>query len=271
MNRNLSGQILSQKQKNGVEYLEFNCLSAYSEKLIHCISTKIGHIGNPSVKHAEASEHTRENFKNLADVIEIDYKNMVFANQVHEDNVRIVNYENRGEGVLRPRSQEGCDALMTVTPGTALVAFFADCVPILFYEPWQNAIAIAHAGWRGTVKKIAAKTVKEMVKQFGCNPENIIACIGPSIGRCCFEVETTVKNEFEYAFGTDNKIIEHLESGKYKVDLWKANIKQLIEKGLKQENIHSSGICTACNNDVLYSYRADGPETGRNYAVLQLI
>lgn len=270
MLRDLSNKIITQKQKVGIEYLEFNCLAAFSNKLVHCITTRIGGIGNPSVKHAEACEHTRDNFKFLSDSIGIDYKNMVFANQVHEDTVRIVNHENRGEGVLRPRMKEGCDALMTIMPDTALVAFFADCVPVLFYEPEKNAIAIAHAGWRGTVKKIAAKTAQKMIEQFGCNPESIIACIGPSIGRCCFEVEMPVKDQFENVFGMDNQIIEPAEPGKFKVDLWEANIKQLLDKGLRQENIHSSGICTVCNNQVLYSYRADGGSTGRNYAVLQL-
>ena len=271
MSGNLSNEVIVHKQRDGIGYLEFNCLSEYSDKLVHCITTKIGGIGNPSVKHSEASEHTRENFKQLCNtIIGIDYINLVFANQVHEDVIRMVSQENRGEGVIRPRTEEGCDALMTATPETALVAFFADCVPILFYDPEKNAIASAHAGWRGTVKKIAAKTAKKMIAQFGCDPENIIACIGPSIGDCCFEVDLPVKKEFENVFGCDSRIIKPLDSGKFKVDLWKSNIVQLLEIGLKLENIHYANICTACNNDIFYSYRADGRETGRNYAIIQL-
>jgi len=270
LSEDLSNKVITHKQEDGIGYLQFNCLSKYSDKLIHCITTKIGEIGNPSVKHSEASEHTRKNFERLSNAIGIDYKNMVLTNQVHEDTVRIVNKENRGEGVLRPRTKEGCDAIMTAMSETVLVAFFADCVPVLFYDPQKNVIASAHAGWRGTVKKIAGKTVQKMVDQFKCNPANIIACIGPSIGICCFEVDISVKNEFENAFGMDSKIIEPIESGKYKVDLWEANTKQLLDKGLIQANIHSSGICTVCNNDVLYSYRADGSDTGRNYALMQL-
>lgn len=270
MHKNLSNQVITQKQKDGIEFFEFNCFSKYSDKLVHCITTKIGAIGNPSVKHSEASEHTRENFKLLCDTIGINYINLVFANQVHGDVIRMVSQENRGEGVIRPRTEEGCDALMTAMPDTALVAFFADCVPILFYDPEKNAIASAHAGWRGTVKKIAAKTAKKMISQSGCKPENIIACIGPSIGECCFEVDLPVKKEFENAFGCDGKIIKPLDIGKFKVNLWQANIVQLLEAGLKQENIHCADICTSCNNDIFYSYRAEGGKTGRNYSVMQL-
>ncbi|MGE5328740.1 MAG: peptidoglycan editing factor PgeF [Deltaproteobacteria bacterium] len=267
---NLTNKSIMHVKKDGIEYLQFKCLLEHSDKLTHCITTKIGEIGNPSVNHAEASEHTRENFKMLCDVMELDYHNLVFANQVHEDAVRIVSKEDRGEGILRPRKIEGSDALLTGGLNTALVAFFADCVPVLFYDPERNVIASTHAGWRGTVKKIASKTVQKMVEKFKCNPQNIIACVGPSIGKCCFEVNTPVKDEFERAFGLNNIIIEPVETGKFKINLWEANIQQLLEKKLKPENIHSSGICTACNNQILYSYRADGSNTGRNYSLMQL-
>lgn len=270
LQKNISNQFIIHKEKDGIEYIEFKALEAYSDKLIHCITTKIGCIGNSTVNHAEACEHTKEHFNLLCDTVGVDYRNLVFANQVHEDEVRIVKQEDRGEGILRPRKQEGSDALITVIPEIALVAFFADCVPILFYDPEKNIIATTHAGWRGTVKKIAAKTAKKMIKEFDCRGESIIACIGPSIGKCCFEVDMPVKEQFENAFGLNDKIIESPGTEKFKVDLWEANILQLHEVGLKSKNIHAANICTSCSNDIFYSYRADGNKTGRNYALMQL-
>lgn len=278
LNKDLSNEVVLHEEVNGVQYIQFRKLLKYQANIIHCFSTRIGGVSegecsqlNLGFNRKDSSENVIENFRRLCSVIGINYMDLVFSNQVHGDVIKQVDEKNKGEGIVKEKSSLGYDGMITCSPGVPMITFYADCVPILFYDPVKNVAGMCHSGWRGTVKKIATKMVKIMKNVYDCNPREIIACIGPSIGQCCFEVDDDVRNEFEKAFRFWKEIIQESGTGKSKIDLWRANQLQLEELGLLKENIQISGLCTACNNDVFFSYRADKGKTGSMGAIIQII
>lgn len=185
----------------------------------------------------------------------------------------------------RPRRK--ADAIITRRRGVALAMSSADCAPLLLYDPTQGIIALAHAGWRGTARGIGAATVDAMREQFGCQPEHIYAGIGPTIGACCYEVTEEVRDLFrgEHAFETmptgeryrnlvrDSavfSVVELVGRGSLRLDLWETNRNQLLLAGLRPAHIEVSGICTSCQKEHFYSYRAEYSKTGRFPSILAL-
>jgi YfiH family protein len=252
MLRNLSNEVIIHKEENELEFLQFKELLNYPN-LVHCFTTR----------------NEKDFYQQISSALGIDSNNLVFAKQVHGDIIKHVGTENRGEGVGKDRPFD-CDGLITNKSDVGLVSVYADCVPVLFYDNDKKVIAMCHAGWRGTVKKIACKTLKEMRDDYACQNENIVVCIGPSIGPCCFEVDESVAEEFKQAFKFWPQIINETAEGRLRIDLWKANALQLQEIGVKEGNIHIAGLCTVCNHDVFYSYRVEKEEAGRIKAIMYL-
>lgn len=205
-----------------------------------------------------------QNYRLAADDLGLCYENFVLAKQTHTDNIRCVTRADAGKGITKDSDIEDTDGLITDEKNIPLVIFSADCVPILLAEPKRRVVAAIHAGWRGSVKKIAGKAVSKMIKQYGANANEIRAAIGASIGPCCFEVgeETAVLFPENYVTPKQN--------GKFTVDLWRFNRDVLISAGLREENISIAGECTVCMQDKYYSYRAHREHTGRLAAFIQL-
>jgi YfiH family protein len=167
----------------------------------------------------------------------------------------------------------------------------ADCVPILLVDPKKRAIAAIHAGWRGTLARIAAKAIGKMQMYFATNPRDLLAAIGPSIGPCCYEVGTEVATQFlsqfpdapdyfnEFRTGDEPNPIQWLNMMPpghqpppkgVLLDLRKANRSQLLAAGLRPQNIHTIDLCTACRPDLLFSYRKQSPQSGRLMSVIAI-
>ena len=183
------------------------------------------------------------------------------------------------------------DASITNRPGLLLAIQTADCVPILLVDPKKHAVAAIHAGWRGTLARIAAKTIGKMQMHFGTNPRDLLAAIGPSIGPCCYEVGTEVATQFLSQFADAPDYFDEFRTGDEPnpiqwlnmmppghqpppkgvlLDLRKANRSQLQAAGLRPQNIHTIDLCTACHPDLLFSYRKQGPQSGRLMSVIAL-
>jgi polyphenol oxidase len=185
---------------------------------------------------------------------------------------------------------EACkgDASFTKVPGLLLGVQTADCVPILLVDPKKRAVAAIHAGWRGTLARIAQKTVGEMRMHFGSKPGDILAALGPAIGACCYEVGTELVTEFTSQFAGAEDYFDELRTGEepnplqwlnmmppghqpppknVRLDLRKANRAQLLAAGLRDANIFVSNLCTACHTDLLFSYRKEGARSGRLLSV----
>lgn len=164
--------------------------------------------------------------------------------------------------------QEG-DALITAHPEIGLSLTTADCVPLFFYDPEVPAIGLAHAGWRGTVAGIAARTVEAMTEQLGARPERLQVGLGPCLAACCFEVGPDVQEPFLSTFG-EQEWIRPLRPGKWTIDLHQANLEFLRGAGVLPEHIRCCNLCTSCRADLFYSYRRDQGKTGRLLSAIAL-
>jgi YfiH family protein len=160
------------------------------------------------------------------------------------------------------------DAIITNNPEVSLFMRFADCTPILLFDPVKIAVGIAHAGWMGTLKQVASATVKAMCAAFGTHSSDIIAGIGPSIGSDHYQIGPDVTSRVIEVFHNDaNKLLMYRDDGVY-FDLWEANKLSLSIAGVRQ--IEISGLCTACHPDDWYSHRAQKGKTGRFGAIIGL-
>ena len=205
-----------------VPYIE---VEGFSEipNIIHGFSTKLGGVStgiyeslNLGLHLEDEEEKVLENYKRLGQSMGFDYKRISAPNQVHKTNILVVTEEDAGDGIARPLTHTEIDAQITNVKNVPLIVYTADCVPILMVDPISRVIATVHAGWRGTVSGIAAKTVEKMKEVYGCMPENIHAVIGPSIGPSNYEVdETVIKKMVECPYidtNEDNIIFEPLQN-----------------------------------------------------------
>lgn len=181
-----------------------------------------------------------------------------------------------GDAVLvydqpRPAGQASppkADILLTDNPAVSLFMRFADCVPLLFYDPEQRAIGLAHAGWQGTVKKVAARAVTAMAARYGSQPQDIFAAIGPSISAARYEVGPEVAAQVQAAFGSEARALLPEFEGRTHFDLWAANRLTLEQAGLRRVEV--CGLCTATNLPDWFSHRGQAGRAGRFGALLAL-
>lgn len=220
---------------------------------------------NMALHVGDSQQQVVQNRKDLAAALSIKAESITTCEQIHGSNIELVTSKKIGRGAFAfSDTIAGADALITKEKDVPLMLFFADCVPVVFADPVTGAVGVAHAGWRGSVATIAAKTVRKMVEEFGVVPENLLAAIGPSIGPCCYEVDGTVyeqAKDFAACFSS-------VGNGHWQLNLWKMNEMQLLQEGLKSENIMCADICTADNKELFFSYRAEAGKTGRLAAVI---
>ena len=277
-NNNMAQIDLSQE----VPFFSFPALSEIPF-IRHGFSTKLGgvsngmfstmNLGSETSPYVDEPSNIEENYRRMAKSIGFEVTSVVVSIQVHKTNIRVVNETDCGKGLFIPRDYDEIDGLITNKPNITLVTKYADCVPLYFVDPVKKAIGLTHSGWRGTVSKIGQITVEEMHKCFGSNPKDIIAVIGPSICADCYEISEEVALEFRKAFPSDQDgtILKPKGNGKYRCDLWEANRSVLSEAGLTPEHIHSSGVCTSCNSDLLFSHRKTQGKRGSLAAFLTMI
>lgn len=271
--------MLKNLKMNDYNHLCYFTIPSFEEyiSVTHCFTSRIGGVSNGdntslnlSFKTGDTAEKVRENYERVCNALNIPMENLVLSDQVHGDRIKIVSSEDRGKGILMNSDIYEIDALITNEKNVALVTLYADCVPIFILDPKRNVIALAHAGWKGTVLKIGAKVINRMKEEFSTDPKDCIVAIGPSIGNCCYEVDQMVIDEFNKYFTNLSKFVISKGNNKYMLDLWKANKLALEEIGVLERNITVSNICTQCNHDILFSHRADKGKTGRMAGILQL-
>jgi len=214
-------------------------------------------------------EDVENNKKLVCEGFGIPEENLIIPIQTHSDNIEIINSSPLHPLTLTP--YENTDALVTNQPNIALALNFADCVPIILYDPTKKVVAIAHAGWRGTVSQIASKTVKKMVEAFGVAPQDIIALIGPCIAKCCFEVKQDVAEKLLATIQCrrdGNPALLKTPLPSIHVDLKELNKLQLLASGVTK--IDLCEYCTCCDSGLFFSYRAEQGKTARHSAVIVL-
>lgn len=264
--------IFDENNVNGVPFLSYPLLEN-TGIVNHGFSTRLGGVStghcatmNISTTRGDAPEAIIENKKRIAAAIGVDVDSMTFTHQTHTTNVAVVREEDRGGRFMET------DGMITNVPGICLVTFYADCVPLYFVDPVHKAIGMSHSGWRGTVGKMGKVTVEKMRKEYGTNPEDVIAAIGPSICQDCYEVSEDVIVEFKNNFDENlwDELFYQKENGKYQLNLWKANEAVFLEAGIRKENIAVTNVCTHCNPDILFSHRTSGFNRGNLSAFLAL-
>lgn len=264
-------------KKGNLEVYTFPHLEA-TGLVVHGFTTRTGGVSdgpyrglNTAFHVGDIDFHVQTNRALACNALGINPDHLVAGNQIHGDIVMIVGEQDKGRGALSEKdSLPDTDALVTGSAGVPLSSYYADCVPIFFLDPVNKVIALAHAGWKGTVLKIGQKTVERMAVVFGTDPRDCLAGVGPSIGPCCYEVDEQVAGQFRDSFSEFLDLAESLSPGKWKLNLWEANRRVLLAAGLKSENILTARICTSCNSDLFFSYRAHNGKTGRMAALIML-
>jgi len=263
------------KDRTEMEYLTFPLLEE-SGLVKHLFTTRLGGVSrgefssmNLSFTRGDREEAVAANYGRVAEVLGCHVEDMVASHQTHTTNIRKVTAEDKGKGIVRARDYEDVDGLLTDVPGIVLVTYYADCVPLYFVDPVRRCIGLAHSGWRGTVGKMGACMVDAMAQHFGSRAEDILAAIGPSICRDCYEVSEEVAVQFLDAVGSE-VITLGRQPGKYQIDLWLANEKILLQAGILRQHIAVTDICTCHNSSYLFSHRASGGKRGNMGAFLML-
>ena len=253
--------------------------SSFSEEnCIHGLSGRLGGVSqkpyaslNMALHVGDEPEAVWENRQRFLHALGLKAEELVTPEQIHGINIERVGRKEAGRGAQNYQDSIGqTDALVTDEPGLPLMLCFADCTPVMFLDPVNNAVGIAHGGWKGTAARIAQQTVGRMQAEFGTDPADLLAGIGPAIGPCCYEVGSEVADQFCAAFPGHEADLIHDQAGGTHLNLWEANRLQLLEAGLTADHIDMAATCTACSHQWFYSYRADGGRTGRMAAVIAL-
>jgi len=244
-----------------VPFFDFPALSTYSE-LAHFFFTRHGGVSDSAFRSLNVSFSTGDNAKhvetNLSIIREVTgAMSLRFLNQVHGRDIlilRATTLQDDGEPCT-------ADAVITDVPGIALLVKQADCQAVILYDPFRKVVANVHCGWRGNVHGLLRDVIAAMKAEFGCEPSQLRAAIGPSLGPCCAEF-VTHREIFPDSF------MPFMIRENY-FDLWAISRYQLVHSGLKETHIESADWCTCCRTDLFYSYRAEG-RTGRFATVVML-
>lgn len=269
---------ITEHNVNGVVFRTADRFSA-AGGVVHGFSTRYGGVSEGHLAsmdlgttRGDEPENVRENYRRFTAALGADLDHMAMTRQVHGTYIHTVEPADCKADPYAPERFD-CDGLITDRPGVPLVIFSADCLPVLLYDPVKRVICAVHAGWRGTTAGIAEKAVCKMAADFGCDPSDILAAIGPGISLCHFETDGDVPAAVRAILEEETAqscIIDH-HDGKYHVDLKRVNAVLLQGAGVPEGNITIDPECTACHTEKYWSHRMVGAKRGSQAALIQLI
>jgi YfiH family protein len=240
-----------------------------TEGLSHAVFTRLGGVSQGpfatlNVGHTVGDDPAAvaQNHARIYAHLHLDARQVVTPHQVHGNHVALVSDQDSGQAL------PNTDGLATDQPQVAFLLRFADCQPILLYDPEHQALALVHAGWRGLAQGIARRAVETMQAAFGSQPQALVAGLGPAIGPCCYTVGQNVAAAMGYALADWQQVMLPLGEDTWRLDLPAANAQQLAAVGVQA--IEQAHLCTACHNDEFYSHRAEQGVTGRFAVVAHL-
>jgi hypothetical protein len=248
-------------------------------EITHFLTTRAGGFSNSPYDSLNLGFHVGDdpekvvkNRKRLAARMEIPLSGLTVAQQIHSGNVTVVTRRLKGKGCKGHHDAiKETDAMVTDVTQACLVVLVADCVPILFFDPSKKVIGAAHAGWKGTLQSIASKTVRVLEEAFGSSPSDMMVGMGPSIGPCCYRVGVEVASRADDRFpDQQGYMVRRSEDGSGHLDLWEANLGQLLSAGIKKDHVEMARRCTCHNPDLFFSYRHQKGNTGRFAAGIML-
>ena len=253
-------------QNNSIPYLQAAVFQE-CDFLTHAFCTRQGGASredyaslNMSFREGDEEFRVLQNWSKLAEGFAIPLEQFLVVNQVHGDGIFVI--EPQGS-YFSSRAELNYDAIVTNRAGLAICIKTADCVPVFLVDKVKQVVAVVHAGWRGTALAICTKVIRLMQNQYGSLPQDILAAIGPSIGKCCYEVDSITADAFGTQKGKESFLFPAAAKNKWMLDLPEANCQQILNCGIPETNIESSGYCTMCNQDSFFSHRGSGGVTGR--------
>lgn len=254
--------------KQDLRFYQFEIFNAYP--IFHAILTRQGGFSNPPFESLNTGgtvgddpDAVINNHKKIYKTFDLDYYSRFDVWQVHGTHIIC---GDKPRDLNQPHKK--ADGILTNNPEITLFMRFADCVPILLFDPDKQAIGIIHAGWQGTSKNIVQHAVEKMGLCFGSKPEDILAGIGPSICQACYEVGHEVYQAFNENFGRKAEDFFKRYDGRIFLDLWKANEEMLTTSGVKHFEV--ARICTACHPEDWFSHRGENGKTGRFGVLMKL-
>lgn len=256
------------REQDGVVFYQFETLANHRE-VTHAAFTRLGgrstgsfHGLNVGQSVGDDEAAVRHNHQLVFQTLGLAPEQVVTAHQVHGTNVAVAQAASLGSVA------KATDALISRERGVALLLRFADCLPLMLYDPVQGAIGLVHAGWRGCLAGVLPCTIDAMEHTFGCAPRDLLACLGPAIGPCCYQVGTEVITRVRDVFGGGDRLLLTQADGSCHFDLPGAVRLQLLDVGVR--HIETSGVCTHCRTDEFFSHRAEKGRTGRFATILAL-
>ncbi|NLL93901.1 MAG: peptidoglycan editing factor PgeF [Clostridiales bacterium] len=291
-NKNTTTTIL-----NKVPYINIDAFNNF-QRVKAVFSTRIGGISQGQFKSMNFCTHLGDSIENVRKNFEIfgeaaSLNNFVLSKQTHTTNVRKVLKDDIGKGLVKPMDYDNVDGLITNIRNITLSTFYADCVPLYFYDPIHEAIGLSHSGWKGTVNNIARAVVDAMTSEYNTNPKELITAIGPSICVNCYEVSSDVASEFIRVYGqylniknndlSDvpwyrenidsqdiNNILYQKPDNKFMLNLYAANYINMLSAGVLPNNISIPDLCTCHNKELLFSHRGNMGKRGNLGAFMML-
>jgi len=253
-------------KKKTIEYLQSPLLSN-CDFLEHAFCTRRGGASqdeykslNMSFREGDEGFRVLQNWDRLATAFAMQVEQFLVVNQVHGDAIFVIKPHGR---YFSTRDELNYDAIVTSRTDLAICIKTADCVPVFIVDQVKKVIAVVHAGWKGTALEISAKVIRLMQSQYGSQSADILAAIGPSIGKCCYEVDQATADAFRGQNNSDLFLQPGKKKNKWMLDLVEANRRQILEAGVPENNIEVAVYCTACNQDMFFSHRGSGGITGR--------
>jgi YfiH family protein len=259
------------KRDNNIPLYYFNNFLD-QDGVLHYVSSKNGGIStgvfdslNLSYNVGDNPELVRFNRFKLAGELGVHNDRLIFPRQSHSDNIKVIDYNFLLlDGYKKQKYLENTDALITKEPHIFISVLVADCVPVIFYDKIKAVVAVAHAGWKGSLKRIVAKTASKMKDHYLCGAKNIIVGIGPSIGPENYIISEDVASKFKKEFKDEtNKFLTRMKDDTFQLNLWELTKIQLLDEGIAEENIEFSEMCTFEKQKLFYSHRRDQGNTGR--------
>ena len=278
--RDFSNNEITHVKNGDVEYVTFKALDKYKDKIMCAVTLRHGGKSKGvynSLNFRMAGQDKKDNvLKNLniiCNLLKLNPNEVYKARQEHTDNILHITGENKEEYAFNVQNDEYVDGYITDV-GIASLVTTADCNAIIIYDTKNNKVANLHSGWKGTTKRIYIKAIEKMQELFNTNPKDLVVCISPSIQKCCFSSEDeNFRKIFTDIWPVEEEYITINKDNtkRFHIDLSYVIQKDLIQIGVRKENIHFAGICTCCNYKDFYSYRSKTQKKEADYGCMATI
>ena len=278
--KDFSNTEVSHVKNEKLEYLTFNALDKFKERICAIVTLRHGGVSegvynslNFRATGKDKKENVIQNLKIICNELQINPNEVYKARQEHTDNILYITDKNKQDYEFKKYNDNNVDGYIYGEGITTLVTT-ADCNAIIIYDTKNNKVANVHSGWKGTTKRIYINAIKKMEEQFGTDPQDLVVCVSPSVLSCCFSSEDeNFKKIFTdiWPYQQEYITVDNKNPKRFHIDLSYVITKDLIENGVKKENIHFAGVCTCCNNEHFYSYRAKTQKNEEDYGCISTI